>query len=246
MPTALRGAAEDAAADLSTVPWIEGVCLFGSVARDDHDETSDIDLLILGTEATRTPGDVRRQLRTDLRERVSISYYTPPSLVAYLERWSRFGVHLRTEGRILFDHFGRLRAILAQPRTLSTEFELEVQLGHLETLDHVERFGGLFLIPLARLYRVGRTVVFALLAEMGVFEFNQEKAFEDLARRLPEAAHDVRAIERLRPFARLVRGRIEPDRLPFSSEGCPIEVKNAIEAIRRLTRFSQHAGSFTY
>src|SRR5579884_3517315 len=163
MPTALRGAAEDAAADLSKVAWIEGACLFGSVARDDHDDTSDIDILVLGTESGRTPGEVRRQLRVDLRERVSISYYTAASLAVYLERWSRFAVHLRTEGEVLFDHSGRLRALLDQPRPLSTEFELRVQVEHLEALDHVERFGGLFLIPLARLYGIGRTVVFALL-----------------------------------------------------------------------------------
>ncbi|MGH9126909.1 MAG: nucleotidyltransferase domain-containing protein [Acidimicrobiales bacterium] len=245
LTTTLRQTAEDAAAVwVASTVSLEGVCLFGSVARGDDDETSDIDLLVVGTEPL-TPGHFRRMLPESVQERVSVSYYVPATLDVYLERWSRFAVHLRTEGQILADRHGLLRAALETVRPVDTEFELREQLAHLENLDHLNWYGGGFLFPLSDLYRFGRTVVFALLAERGVFQFNHERAFAELSRQLPGADDDVRTVAALRPFFLVTKGRLEREDVPFSDLGCTDEVAEAIGAVRRLVRLSQHAAKLT-
>lgn len=244
LTTTLRACAEEAAALwAASVETLEGVCLFGSVARGDDDQTSDIDLLVLGTEPL-TPGHFRRMLPDSVQERVSISYYVPATLEEYLDRWSRFAVHLRTEGQILVDRHGVLRAAVETIRPVDTEFELRMQLAHLESVDHLNRYGGLFLFPLDQLYRYGRTVVFALLAEEGVFEFNHGRAFAELCRRRPEASNDAETVAALRPFTLVTKGRARPEDVPFAYVGCSDEVAAAISAIHRLIGLSTHAAKF--
>ncbi|MDQ6614393.1 MAG: nucleotidyltransferase domain-containing protein [Actinomycetota bacterium] len=241
MGTSLHQVAENASAHLaSSVDSIEGVCLFGSVARNDPGETSDIDLLILGSDPALTPGPLSQLVAGLYRDRISITYHTSDSLAEYLMRWSRFGVHLRTEGQILFDRHGHLRDALAADCPFSTRDELRLQLLHLATFEHLERFGGRFLFPLAHLYLIGRTVVFALLAERGIFEFNQERAFERLPRVVPDAGPDVEKVASLRPFSQLAQGR-RPISLPFGFEDCAPDVAAARTAIRRLICLSEHA-----
>lgn len=245
LTTTLRQTAEEATAVwVASSASLEGVCLFGSVARGDDDETSDIDLLVLGTEPL-TPGHFRRMLPESVQGRVSVSYYVPATLDVYLDRWSRFAVHLRTEGQILADRHGLLRAALEAVRPVDTEFELRMQLAHLQSVDHLNRFGGQFLFPLDQLYRYGRTVVFALLAEEGVFEFNHLRAFAELCRRRPEASGDAQTVAALRPFTLLTKGRVTSEAVPFSYVGCADEVAEAINAIHRLLRLSTHAAKFT-
>jgi predicted nucleotidyltransferase len=242
MHSSLRDAAENASAVLSSsVEGIEGVCLFGSVARDDHCQTSDIDLLVLGRDPELTPGPLRHLLAGALQDQISITYHTQDSLATYLRRWSRFGVHLRTEGQILFDRHGHLRSALDVDSPFSTKQELDLQLQHLAIFEHLERFGGRFLFPLAHLYGIGRTVVFALLAERGIFEFNQERAFDRLRTLVLEADQDVAIVASLRPFSQLAQGRPSLT-LPFDFEECAPAVAAARNAVHRLIQLSEHAG----
>ncbi len=241
MPLSFRQAAESASAHLAaSVEAVEGVCLFGSVARDDHRDASDIDLLVLGSDPELTAGRLVRLLSGSFHDRISISYHTPDSLAKYLNRWSRFGVHLRTEGEILFDRHGHLQNALDVHSPFSTKDELGQQLLNLATFDHLERFGGRFLFPLAHLYGIGRTVVFALLAERGIFEFNQDRAFERLQTLVPEAYQDIDTVGSLRSFSQLVHGR-QRTGLPFGFEDCATAVAAARDAIHRLIELSVHA-----
>jgi predicted nucleotidyltransferase len=224
------------------IPAVEAVCLFGSVARGDEHAASDIDLLVLGRDgglkARALSGALSGRLPGD---RLSILYHTPETLAGHLSRRSRFRVHLQQEAEILFDRHGLLRAALEAAGPVSTFDELQTLARSLASFDDLDRFGGRFLFALAHLYRVGRAVVLSLLAERGVFEFNQARAFALLADALSEHAADVERIARLRPFAELTNGH-EVDPLPFDfAADAGAHVAAARDAIRRLVALSEHA-----
>lgn len=156
----LRERAVTLSEHLEKLPAVEGVCLFGSVARGTDSEASDLDILVLGSSAATTLRDVRRAVPGDLEDgRVALSYHTPETLAAHLHRWSRFGAHLQREGRILFDRHGRMAGILAAAPPVSTRQEIVAQYRHLRNFDDLDRFGDRFLFVLARLHRIGRSVI---------------------------------------------------------------------------------------
>jgi len=218
----------------TSVSGVTGICLYGSVARGEDREGSDIDLLVVGTSPQLTPSALHKRLPVELKDaRVTFAYYTPTTLDSYLHLWPRFGAHVRQEGEILFDRDQQLQGALDEEIPISPRRELLAQLRRLEAYDELSRFGGLFLFPLAHLYSIGRTSIFALLAEHGVLEFGDEQAMRRLAKVLPDAAPDIQAIRQLRPFREFVAGR-SPRPLPFSPRDCPDEVATRREAIRRL------------
>lgn len=234
-----RDQAKTAAKVLAAVPGVQGVCVFGSVARGQARVGSDIDLLVLGTDEWLTPSMLSRQMPAELHTaQLSLSYYTTDSLDRYLHRWSRFSAHLRREGWILYDPLGELRRALATDIPVSTAEEIAAQRRHLNNYAHVERFGGRFMFTLTHLYRIGRTVVFAILAEHGTLEFDRERAFRAVMELYPDRAADAMIIERLAPFYERVTRRLHEIILPFDPVGCETEVIRAREAITRLLSLS--------
>jgi hypothetical protein len=172
---------------------------------------------------------------------IALVYHTEANLPRYLRRWSRFAAHLRQEAVILHDDGNRLRHILSVDTAVSTEIEVAVQRRHLANYNHLERFGGRYLFPLAKLHRIGRAVTFALLAEEGVLEFDRHRAFATLERLHPDRAADVDAVERLEPFAERVTLHGGGTPLPFDPVGCTDEVLHAREAVGRLLNLSRDA-----
>ncbi|MGN6372324.1 MAG: nucleotidyltransferase domain-containing protein [Solirubrobacteraceae bacterium] len=224
------------------IPSVEAVCLFGSVARGDERAASDIDLLVLGCDRGLSARALSDTLSGGLRtDRLSIVYHTPDTLAEHLRRRSRFRVHLQREGEILFDRHGMLHAALETTEPVDTSDELRTLARSLASFEDLDRFGGRFLFALAHLYRVGRAVVLSLLAERGVFEFNQARAFALLADALPENSAEVERIAQLRPFAELTSGR-EVDPLPFDFVAdAGARAAAARDAIRRLMALSEYA-----
>jgi predicted nucleotidyltransferase len=246
MPVQLREQAMQVSHHLATaMPEVDGVCLYGSVARGDERATSDIDLLVVGRNPSLSASKLRQRLPEDLRDaRVTFAYHTPDTLAAYLRRWSRFGAHVRQEGEILFDRDGQLHAALEQAIPVSTREELEAQARHLENYDELGRFGGHFLFPLAHLYSIGRSVIFALLAEREILEFDSARAMQRLAQELPAAADEIHAVARLRPFHERATGRGRLP-LPFAPRDCEVEVADARSAIRALIGRSRLADAIS-
>lgn len=241
-PKSRRDQAERAASALGSIPGVVAVALFGSVARGSDQAGSDVDLLALGTDERLTASALLRQLPKDLQELpVGLVYHTEDNLPKYLERWSRFAAHLRSEAVILRDDDERLQRILTADRPISTKIEVAVQRRHLANYDHLERFGGRYLFPLAKLHRIGRAAAFAVLAERGVLEFDRYRAFDALERLHPERASDLKVVERLEPFAEMVTAQGGSADLPFEPIGCTREVVDAREAVARLLNLSQHS-----
>jgi predicted nucleotidyltransferase len=238
MPTDLRDRAERAVERLeSSLPQVDGICLFGSVARADSHESSDIDLLVVGRRRDITSAQVRRLASDPL---VSATYHTPESLQRHMAKWSRFGVHLRDEGLLLVDPAGTVGDLFGEVRVETKPDEIlheRRQLGHLDDLD---RFGGQYLFPLSRLYSVGRTIAYALLAENGSFVFNPDQAFGELAETHPEAAGDISEVAGLSAFFYTTQGRPNVS-LPFPAEGCRERVAAARAAAGRLAQLSRYS-----
>jgi predicted nucleotidyltransferase len=234
-----RDQAKAAAKVLAAVPGVQGVCVFGSVARGRPRVGSDIDLLVLGADERLSPSMLLRQMPAELRTaQLSLAYHTAGSLDRHLHRWSRFGAHLRREGWILYDPLGELRRALATDIPVSTAEEIAVQRRHLNNYTHLERFGGRFMFTLTHLYRIGRTVVFAILAEHGTLEFDRERAFRAVMELHPDRVADAAAIARLAPFYERATRRLGDGILPFDPVGCEAEVIQAREAITRLLALS--------
>jgi predicted nucleotidyltransferase len=220
-------------------PSLLGICLFGSVARGTAGPRSDIDLLVLTSDPAPTVSQLRQRLPAHLQDvPLSLASHTPESLERYLERWPRFAAHLRREGKVLFDRGGALTSLLAREVPMSTHAELRAQRRHLSNYEEPERFGDRFLFALASLYRIGRAVTFALLAESGVLTFDAERAFDELSELRPERAQDVQAVRRLKPFYDVVTRRGSVSDVPFPPMGCADEVVAAREAVARLIALS--------
>ena len=108
MPSVLterpRDAAERVARCFASLPEIQGVCLFGSVARGDPSGWSDIDLLLVGTDRDLSPRLLLRRLPAECRvQPLSLVYLQPDEARQLFATGSTFVQHLRREGQILHE-----------------------------------------------------------------------------------------------------------------------------------------------
>jgi predicted nucleotidyltransferase len=241
MSTSLKDRAERVTEALvEEFPTVSGVWLFGSVARGDEDELSDIDLFILGNDPHLRPSIIRSRLHLKNRPpKVSIVYHTPETLERFVKNGSRFIVHLQLEGEVLFDSDGALAKIQRLP-TLRTSVKPEVdgQLKRLELLDRPQRFNGNLLFPLTHAFSSGKAIVMAILAENQIYEFNRDGAFDAFVERFPESRSDIETLRRLASFSALVVKGSEEE-LPFPYRDCEEELTAAVAAVRHLASFSR-------
>jgi predicted nucleotidyltransferase len=234
--SSLRRRAESVARHLAAVQAVDGVCLFGSIARGDVDGTSDIDILAVGSDPELTPTRLLKTLPDKLRqERISLVYRSREELEELFATGASFVDHLRHEGEILYDAEGLLRHVFEDDflPSLNVDQELDAELRRLDVYSNLKIFKGNFLFVLAQLYAIGKSIVMLGLVSDGERQYNRDAAFAAFKRRNPGIADDVDRIARLRPFYRLVTRRgHEP--LPFSYRGSEDEVRAALKSIRKL------------
>lgn len=220
--------------DLAKLPSIEAICLFGSAARGDLTATSDVDLLVLSSDGAGD-GAFNWHPRGPSTGRITLANYTVSSLDRVLDRKATFGVHLRMEGKILFDRRRNLDKILSKRRSTAAVAEIEIadlqcSLGVFYDLG---MFNGNFLICLGRLYSTGRSLAMAKLMRKGQAEFNTDRAFAAFSTRWPSLKPDVAVVARLRPFYLLVTGRPQVP-LPFPYVNTRPQTARALRAVRRI------------
>lgn len=236
MASSLRHTAQAIADALGRQAWVEGVCLFGSVARGDETAWSDIDLLVIGSRTGATHAEIIGALPPELQEpSLSLLYRSSEELARLSEERDLFVDHLRREGIILYDKSGQLARALSgesQPWT-NLEAELESELVRLRPYEDLQKFNRNLLFCLSHLYAIGKSVVILDLAKEGVFEFNRDEAFRKFIALRPDKAEAINTIARLQPFYHLVtKRRVEP--LPFSYYGSTHEAEEAVRAIKTL------------
>lgn len=214
---------------------IDGICLYGSVARGESERWSDIDLLVFGRRSSCRPSELLNALPTGVdRTRVSVVYRPSQSLDEYFGEGTRFLVHIHREGKVLYDRDGRLRAALRSPcHPVPAEREIQQELERLEFFADPDRFNGGFLLCFARVYTIAKTIVMAILTEKGVYEFNRDRAFDQFKKMFPAASEPVEVVQRLRPFYGIVADK-QREKLPFSYLGTATELEQAVAATRAL------------
>src|SRR5579864_3813441 len=87
---------------VKSTPGIDGVCVYGSVARGDASGWSDIDLLVIGTESRMTPARLLRRVRQKYPDTpVSMLYYLTSDFLQHYGEGALFVAHVLSEGKIL-------------------------------------------------------------------------------------------------------------------------------------------------
>jgi predicted nucleotidyltransferase len=221
-----------------TTPGIEGICLYGSVARGDTNDWSDIDLLVIGSESHISSARLLKTIRREYQSvQVSILYFATTNFLARCNREALFVAHVLREGRVLYDRRGVLRKMLTLPTPSKVRMrdEIRARLSHLDVYEKLERFNGNFLFCLAHLYSIGTGIIMLCLAKRGLLEFNREQAFRRFAILHPSLADDVAMVAETRPFYNLVSRR-STERLPFPYRDVEDRVRQVVKAIRSLAR----------
>jgi len=216
---------------------IDGVFLYGSVARGDADEWSDIDLIVTGSDSELTPGDLRRTLSRRGVDRVSIIYYPTSVFRKHYRERALFIAHLKQEGIPLYDRHGLMQTVLRQPfiPVVDVSEGIRAHLVRLSPYSDPKRFNNNFLFCLAHVYSIGKGIMMLGLAHRGILEFNRDAAFERFIILNPDLRNEVERVRRLRPFYRLVTNR-RPEQLPFSYRSAGRRLREAVAAVRRLAR----------
>ena len=218
---------------LSQLPMVTAVCLFGSVARGGARPDSDVDVLVVA--ANDSDLHSVRSSFPDTSERLSFALYSKAAFQAVLDERATMLVHLRKEGRVLFDRDAWLSDALAEPRSIQTiaDIEISVQARRLAVMDDLSIFNDNFLICLSRLYGIGRSITLALLVRDGRPEFDTARAFATLQHSRPNLARDVANVLQLRSFHQLVSGK-SARKLPFSYIGAERQTFFALDSVRRI------------
>jgi predicted nucleotidyltransferase len=211
---------------VATFPGIDAICLYGSVARGDATEWSDIDLLVTGSDGKLTPERLRKVLSRQDWDRVSLIYYPTAAFREHYQERALFIAHVRKEGVPLFDRLKILRRMLASPYTPVVDVSegIKMHMAKLAPYADSRKFNDNFLFGLAHLYSIGKGVVMLGLAKSGILEFNRETAFKTFRSQNPDLEREISKIMQLRPFYTLVTGRqpealLLPPRRP-SDAGC--------------------------
>lgn len=220
---------------------IDGVCLFGSVARGDASARSDIDLLVFGSDPALTPSTILRTLPPAMRARVSISYCRTGAFESRFQRRPDFIGHIQQEGELLYDRHGRTARMLARARRSANVHEgLSACMRKLDLYRDPRPYRSNYLFGLAHLYAIGRGVVSLALMDRGTPEFNRKHAFDRFVATHPDLRRDIERVASLQPFYALVTGRT-PVELPFSYRHGAPAMRRAVSAIENVARVLEHA-----
>lgn len=219
---------------VQSFPSIDAVLLCGSVARGDADEWSDIDLVVIGSDADLTPEHLRGALSAR-NDRISLIYYPTSGFQKLYREGALFIAHLKKEGVVLYDRLNLLKGIMHQPFTPVVDVGQEIRAHRAKLAPYTDprRFNNNFLFCLSHLYSIGKGVIMLGLAKKGVLEFNREEAFRRFVSLNPDLARETEKVAQLRPFYRLVTGR-EPEPLPFSYRSGGQQMQEAVKAIQTL------------
>ncbi len=202
--------------DLHDIEGILGVIVFGSLAREEHDLGSDIDLLVVHDELASL-SDLRQRVdaATGLNGalvKVTSFFFTAEALRDEFARYPSFGAHFADEGIVVVRKSGfdnvEMMIESASLTPVALRAELEDRVSQLGPLSRLERFNGEFGPCLARLYSIGRAVVIIKLLENGIHEYSWRRAFESYGSVRPELRGELECVADLRTFYDHVLNRL--------------------------------------
>jgi Polymerase beta, Nucleotidyltransferase len=225
------------AASLRQREDVLAVVLMGSVARGDAIPSSDIDILAITSSGARPTELLSAVKESCPADRLSLVAESQAHFASLCEQGALFALHVRTEGRTLFERDRWLLNQLTRTRDIQPNPELtfrwaEAELRHYE---HLERFNGIFLFVLARMYSIGRAVAIGLTVTDGTPVFGKDRPFLTAARTRPPLRVELERVAALRPFHERVAGKPRSV-LPFDHRGADHPVQQAHSDITHLLR----------
>lgn len=193
------------------------VVLFGSYGRGEVHSGSDIDVMVV-VDSSDEANSVRARLNSLESLDIEPIVITTKGLAREAERVPSFIVHLTHEGRVLaespeWEPFKAQLSVKAQDTAL-IEHEIDRRAKYLGIFAQPERFQASPATALSHIYRIARSIVIARLVQEGEYEFRWQHAFKKLAELRPDLAHDIREVERLRPYYEFAHGRRPEGKLP--------------------------------
>jgi hypothetical protein len=228
--------AEKAVVWLAGVPGVDGIMVFGSVARGDADVRSDIDVLVVSRDADLGPAAVRAHLPRRLRRsRLAFTCVQPHRLRWMWQRGDVLAHHLFAEGQVLFDRDGALTALMtAEPqRSANLPTQLAAVRAQLRAFDDLAVFRGELLFALSSIYALTKGVILADLVDNGATSFNRQAAFEIFSAKHPTLADDIRTLAELEPFYATVTRR-QPAAAALAADDLESTARCAVLALQRL------------
>ena len=199
---------------------VVGVVVFGSLARGELADTSDIDVLVVH-QASVSVSDLRAAVRQSLANEprlrqlddVKPIFFTQKALLEEMDRHPSFAAHLADEGLVLYRaaEFKPVDRILSSPPITRKALhdELVVRLRQLRLFSDLDRFNGEFVPCLAQLYSIGRSVVIVKLLENDIREYSWRRVFDAYSEVRPELDTDLNRMATLRAYYEHVRNRSE-------------------------------------
>lgn len=216
---------------------MRSIILFGSEARNDSTDTSDIDLLLISHGEVKRR-DVEQIIPTSLLpkgRKLGLSIYSEEQLISAYEEGSLFMMHLLKEGKVLYDDgfYEQLLLTPFNPSERKMRLKLKMLKQRLEIAEDLQKFNNLFIVVLGDFFSISKNLAYVLLAMNGHFIFNKKKAFLRLAETYPEYEEGIRKLQSLEPFfLRKAKGIVKP--LPFSPKNCEDKVVEMRECIKEL------------
>lgn len=187
-------ALDDAVQRMRADRRFDGVLLFGSVARGEAGERSDVDLIAVHH------GAVPDDILGELSPRISVGFYTPQRLAELPARCPLFANHLAREGVVFHDRSGSLSDVLRQVSPIDaasadrlaalTERRLADVLGD-------PSFGPADRLSAAELYALSKQSALLESARAGLYEFNRHRAMRWLGEATPQLSADIENVAAL-------------------------------------------------
>lgn len=223
--------------DLTKVPEVRSVCLFGSAARNEERDGSDTDVLVVvgDTEDTLALRRLAKSIRRKAGGGTQVSFMSEGRLRDNFAERTVFASHLAHEGRVVSDGDHLLRELIeGYAKDQPVAEDSSRLLSQLSVYDDLAWCGGHYLFCLADLYAWSRSGAMLALARRGEFEFDRDRVFERFRKAFPELSRAAATAQRLRPFWEVVNRGDRSEHLPFAPEGCHREATNAREACRAI------------
>jgi Nucleotidyltransferase domain len=203
---------------------VVGVVIFGSLARNELTEASDVDVLIVHKADASVP-ELRSAIKREIAgkvgsragERFRPFFYSPNTLLQEMDKHPSFAAHLSDEGVVVYAtaDFDTINQAIRKPSITRQGLrdELATRLGQLKLFADLSRFNGQFVPCLAQLYAIGKAVVIVKLLQNGIREYRWRKVFDTYSEVRPGLDADLSRVAMLRAYYDYVRDRSE---LPIS------------------------------
>lgn len=195
------------------LPGVDVAILYGSRARGNATDDSDVDVLLIADDSSSTI-DLRRWLtegRSLIGSPMSISIWRQRDLCREQSVRPAFVAHLRDEGRLVHrksESAARLTLEILSMAATRSALEREADgraTAALSSLSY-RRLNRSYVSALARVYSAAKGVSMARLASIGEPDYDWRHTFDTFSEVWPSARDAAITLKSLRPFYEHVRG----------------------------------------